>query len=105
MCSYNFKFSIKTPTGIHEEAKIVSSPPVDPTQSRAWQILKKGANAAAKAAEQALKYDIGLVSFTEGTPPDSAFILDGSFSELGSWAEFSLRFDPPNKHHDHGDWD
>jgi hypothetical protein len=82
----------------------VGSPPVDPSQSKAWQLLKEGAAIAAKAAEKAMKYEIDLVSITEGSPPDSSFILDSSFSELGSWAEFSLRFDPPNQHH-HGDWD
>ena len=82
----------------------VSSPPVDPAQSKAWQLLKKGAGVAAKAAEEAMKYEIDLVSVTEGSPPDSSFILDSSFSDLGSWAEFSLRFDPPNQHH-YGDWD
>ena len=83
----------------------VSFSPVDPAQSKAWQLLKKGGNLAAKAAEEAMKCEIDLVSVTEGSPPDSSFILDSSFSELGSWAEFSLRFDPPNQHHHHGDWD
>ncbi len=82
----------------------VRSPPVDPAQSKAWQLLKKGASVAARAAEAAMKYEIDLVSVTEWSPPDTSFVLDSSFSELGSWAEFSLRFDPPNQHH-HGDWD
>ncbi len=82
----------------------VDSPPVDPGQSEAWQLLKKGAGLAAEVAEKAMKYEIDFVSITEVPPPDASFILDSSFSELDSWSEFSLRFDPPHQHH-HGDWD
>ncbi len=85
--------------------RTVTSPAVDPAESKAWQLLHKGVGLAAKAAEKAMKYEIGFVSVTEGVPPDSSFILDSSFSELGSWDEFSLRFDPPNEHHHDGDWD
>jgi hypothetical protein len=85
--------------------RTVSSPAVDPAQSKAWQLLGKGADLAAKAAEKAMKYEIDLVSVTEGVPADASFSLDSSFVELGSWAEFSLRFDPPEEHHHHGDWD
>ena len=85
--------------------RAVTSPPVDPAQSKAWQLLGKGASLVAKVAEKAMKYEIDLVSVTEGSPADSSFILDSSFSELGSWAEFSLRFDPPEEHHHRWDWD
>ena len=85
--------------------RAVGSPPVDPAQSAGWQLLKKGAGLAARAAENALKYEIELISVTEATPADSSFTLDSSYSELDSWSEFSLKFDPPHEHHHHSDWD
>lgn len=85
--------------------RTVSPPPPDGSQSKAAQILRKGAEIAAQAAEKAMKYETELIGITEGTPDDSAFTLEGEYVELGSWDEFRLRFDPQHGGNHGLDWD
>ena len=73
------------------------------SQSAPRELLRKGAELAAKALEMATERGLQLLEVTEKGLDDSAFILEESFVECPSLGEFEKQFLPLPGHHD--DWD